>query len=801
MKLENKVAVVTGATGGMGTLACRTSCENGAVVYGTDLDLEVGAKLEVDLRNDGLDFTFVRVDVTRLSEIQHLSGLLQDGPGRVDVLYNNAGVVLGKHVLETTEEEWDRVHDVISKGTFLMTREIAPLMPDGGSIVNIASAGGLAGMEGMSAYCSAKASVVLFTKVAAIDLAPRIRVNAICPGAIDTQMPRNFVATMPEEMGKQVWEALANGHLTGRFGRPEEVVAVGLFLASDDASFMTGAALVVDGRLDRQVTAMTGLMQDDYRLTIDHVRKQLARGTGGVVSVEHVGPDGLPVRLPYRELDRQLHRLAHGLRSLGVREGERVGTFLWNTVEHMALFIGVPAYGAVLHTVNVRLHSDQLGYVMNHARDRVVFVSPDLVPALAQVVDRLPYIEHVVVCGDLADVDWSGLPGVTTYDALLDATPEDDYAFPQLQESQAAALCYTSGTTGDPKGVLYSHRSIALHATSLLGADSFALRRGDRVLAVVPMFHVNAWGLPYASVLVDADVVLPGRDVRPAAVARAIEQNRVTVMGGVPTVYSDLLAHVDEAGTDLSSVREAFCGGSAVSLALMRAYQERHGVPIVQAWGMTETSPVCTVSRAPLGVTGDDVWRYRTTQGRALPWVDLRLVADDGQLVAHDGESSGELQVRGPWVAAAYFDTDANDRFDDGWLRTGDVATISPDGYLRIVDRAKDVIKSGGEWISSVELENQLLSHPAVDTVAVISVPDPRWEERPLACVVLRPGATAGSEELRAYLLERVARWWVPERIVFMPEIPRTGVGKLNKRALRASLASGELLAVATAAG
>jgi len=294
-------------------------------------------------------------------------------------------------------------------------------------------------------------------------------------------------------------------------------------------------------------------------------------------------------------------------------------------------------------------------------------------------------------------------------------------------------------------------------------------------------------------VLIGADVILPGRDVRPAAIANAIEQQRATVMGGVPTVYSDLLAHIDAAGTDMSSLRECFCGGSAVSLTLMRAYQERHGVPIAQAWGMTETSPVCTVSRAPLGVSGEDVWQYRTTQGRAVPWVDLRLVDETGALVVHDGDHTGELEVRGPWVASAYYNADTDDRFHDGWLRTGDVAMITPEGFLRIVDRVKDVIKSGGEWISSVELENQLLAHPAVDTVAVIAVPDARWEERPLACVVLRHGREASPEELREHLFERVARWWVPDRIVFVDGIPRTGVGKLDKRALRASLLAGDL--------
>ena len=543
------------------------------------------------------------------------------------------------------------------------------------------------------------------------------------------------------------------------------------------------------------MSALQSLMQDDYRLTVDHIRKKLATNSGAVVSIENVDAAGAPVRLSYREVDRRLHRLAHVLRSLGIAEGERVGTFTWNTLEHLELFVGVPAYGAVLHTVNVRLFEEQLIYVINHSEDRAVFVAPDLVATLVPIADQLPHLRHVVVCGSLAGLDTGNLPGVVSYDDLLAAAPEGDFTFPEVEEDQAAALCYTSGTTGNPKGVLYSHRSIALHASSLLGVDSFALRRGDRVLAVVPMFHVNAWGLPYASVLIDADIVLPGRDLRPPAIGRIIEEHRATVMGGVPTVYSDLLEYVDRAGTDLSSLREAFCGGSAVSETLMRAYQERHGVPVIQAWGMTETSPVCTVSRAPVGMTGEDVWRYRVTQGRAVPWVDLRLVDDADELVPHDGRSSGELEVRGPWIAANYYNDDSGDeRFHDGWLRTGDVATLTPDGFLRIVDRAKDVVKSGGEWISSVELENQLLAHPAVQAVAVIAVPDARWDERPVACVVLRDGAAATPDELREHLLARVAKWWIPEQFVFVGDIPRTGVGKFNKRALRASWANGELV-------
>ncbi len=542
------------------------------------------------------------------------------------------------------------------------------------------------------------------------------------------------------------------------------------------------------------MSTLDGLMQDDYGLTVGHVRARLSTNTGSVISPERNDPDGVIEPVPYRTVARRVHRIAHALRSLGVVEGERVGTFTWNTVEHLELFIAIPSYGAVLHTVNVRLFEEQLAYVIDHAGDRVIFVSPDLVGTLAPLVGRLPKLEHVVICGDADGVDTSALPGVTSFEDLMAEAPDDDFEFPRLRESQAAALCYTSGTTGNPKGVLYSQRSIALHGSGLLAADSFGLRRSDRVLVVVPMFHVNAWGLPFAAILADADLILPGRDLRPATIAGLIETQRATVMGGVPTVYSDLLGHLDAAGADLSTLRECFSGGSAISETLMRAYSERHGVEIYQAWGMTETSPVCTVSRPPGGVVGEDVWPYRVTQGRAVPWVELRLIDAEGELAQHDGEARGELEVRGPWVASAYFDDDSGEeRFNDGWLRTGDVATISADGYLRIVDRAKDVIKSGGEWISSVALENELLSHPAVESVAVIPVPDARWDERPLACVVVKAGGSVTSAELREHLSSRVARWWVPEQFVFVLEIPRTGVGKFNKRALREAYADGEL--------
>ena len=388
----------------------------------------------------------------------------------------------------------------------------------------------------------------------------------------------------------------------------------------------------------------------------------------------------------------------------------------------------------------------------------------------------------------VGDGDHGSLPDARDYEELL-AAQEPGYDYPALDDRAAAGLCYTSGTTGHPKGVLYSHRSSVLHAMAVCLADAMAVSRDDRVLPVVPMFHANAWGMPHAAMLAGADLVLPSQFLQAEPLARLIECERVTLAGAVPTIWLDVLRYADEHKPDLSSISRLVCGGSAVPRSLMQAFEERHGVRIVQAWGMTETSPLASVARPPAAAEGEQHWAYRATAGRILPLVEARIVAGDGSIAPWDGETTGELEVRGPWIAAEYYKDPAGaEKFHDGWLRTGDVAAIDADGYIRITDRAKDVIKSGGEWISSVELENELMSHPDVVEAAVIAKPDERWAERPLCCVVLREGAETTAADLLEHLRGRVAKWWLPDEFAFLGEIPKTSVGKFDKKVLRASL-------------
>jgi fatty-acyl-CoA synthase len=530
---------------------------------------------------------------------------------------------------------------------------------------------------------------------------------------------------------------------------------------------------------------LEGLMQHDHPLTLQLLLERMRRLYAGteVVSVR----DGERTRATYGEVAERADRLCSALASLGVGPGDRVATFSWNTREHLEAYLGVPCMGAVLHTLNVRLFPDQLEYVVGHAEDRVILVEDSLVPALEELAPRLGSVRHYVVIGD---GDAGSLPDPLRYEELLDAQ-EPGYDHPELDERQAAGLCYTSGTTGNPKGVLYSHRSNVLHAMGQCMADSIGMRTDDRVMPVVPMFHANAWGIPYGSVLTGAGLVMPGRDLSAPALAELIEAERVTVSAAVPTIWMDLLRHADERSPDLSSVRLVICGGSAVPLSLMQQFEERHGVQILQAWGMTETSPLGSVARPPRDAEGDEHWRYRATQGRPASLVEARLVRDGGEQVPCDGKSTGELEVRGPWVARRYYGDEAGEeKFDDGWLRTGDIAAIDEAGFITISDRTKDVIKSGGEWISSVELENEIMAHPAVREAAVIARPDERWGERPLACVVPEEGETLTLEDLCEHLAPRVAKWWLPDALELVDEVPKTSVGKFDKKRLRARLAA-----------
>ncbi len=535
---------------------------------------------------------------------------------------------------------------------------------------------------------------------------------------------------------------------------------------------------------------LQGLMQDDFPLTLHHLLRRIrsCHPHGRVVTLTDAGT----VSASYGEVAERVDRLARVLGQLGIEQGDRVGTFAWNNQRHLELYFAVPCVGAVLHTLNIRLFEEQLTYIVNHAEDRVIFVDDSLVPLLEPLVASLENVEHFIVMGD---GDAGSLPNVLRYEELLAQAPGGPFDYPEVDERQAASLCYTSGTTGNPKGVLYSHRSISLHSTMTLAKDSTGLSSADRVLAVVPMFHVNAWGLPYGAALAGADLILPDHFLQAEPLAELIAAERPTLMGCVPTIFAALLRHADEhPELDLSSLSNAACGGSAVPRQLMKDFEERHRVRIFQAWGMTETSPVATYSR-PLEREHDDAyWDDRAKQGRPLPWVELRLIGDDGGEVAWDGVSTGEIEVRGPWVAARYFDDDSEEqKFVSGWLRTGDIASVDERGFVQITDRSKDVIKSGGEWISSVELENELMSHPDVIEAAVIAKPDERWAERPLCCVVLREGAETGAPELLEHLRGRVAKWWLPDEFAFVDEVPKTSVGKFDKKVLRGRLQEGTL--------
>ena len=499
----------------------------------------------------------------------------------------------------------------------------------------------------------------------------------------------------------------------------------------------------------------------------------------------------------YGETGARAAKLAGALRSLGVDGDQRVATLMWNNSEHLEAYLAIPSMGAVLHTLNLRLDPAQLGYIANHAEDYAVIVDDSLVPLLAQVLGHATTIRHVLVTGPAASRAYHAAklagPGreVHSYEELLAGMP-GSFAWADPDERSAAAMCYTSGTTGMPKGVVYSHRSTYLHSMGVCLGNVFALSDEDRVLPVVPMFHANAWGLAYASVLSGADLIMPDRFLQPEPLVQLIEAERPTIAGAVPTIWSGLLQYVRAHGGDLSSLRLVPCGGSAVPHSLMEAFEKELGVSILHAWGMTETSPLGSVARVPRGVTGDEAWRYRDTQGRLFCTVEGRLVGDAGEVLPNDGKAVGEVEVRGPWIAGSYYKDDDPAKFDNGWLRTGDVGTIDRLGYVTLTDRAKDVIKSGGEWISSMELENALMAHPDVSEAAVIGVPDETWSERPLATVVVREGATVTPEELKAFLSERVPRWQLPERWAFIDEVPKTSVGKFAKTRMREAYASGD---------
>jgi fatty-acyl-CoA synthase len=526
------------------------------------------------------------------------------------------------------------------------------------------------------------------------------------------------------------------------------------------------------------------------------ISRILRHGTGPHGSAQAITWTGdEPRRLSYAQLGNRAARLAHALRELGITGDQRVGTFMWNNSEHLETYLAVPSMGAVLHTLNIRLHPSQISYIANHAEDEVVLVDSSLVPLFEKVLPSLRTVRHVIVVGGPPDMEAGSGVAVHGYDDLLSGQP-DTFDWPEIDERSAAAMCYTSGTTGDPKGVVYSHRSIWLHSMQVCMSDGLRLAPGDRGLVVVPMFHAMSWGMPYAALMTGASLLLPDRFLQPEPLVAMIEAERPTVAAAVPTIWQGVFHHLQLHAADVSSLREVVIGGSACPPALMRGFEEQYGIHVLHAWGMTETSPLGSVARVPVGVTGETAWKYRESQGHLPASVEARLIGDGGTELAWDGESVGELEVRGPWVTASYYGEDSTEKFHDGWLRTGDVGNLSPDGYLQLTDRVKDVIKSGGEWISSVDLENAVMAHPAVAEAAAIGVPDDKWGERPLVGIVLTDGHQVDVPELRDFLADKLPKWQIPENWVFLPEVPKTSVGKFDKKQLRQQHSDGLLKVV-----
>ncbi len=537
---------------------------------------------------------------------------------------------------------------------------------------------------------------------------------------------------------------------------------------------------------------MYSTMQD-FPLTIAAIMRHGCGVHGARTVTTAMGAEGAGYRqISYRDLGRQAAQLANALRGIGITGDQRVGTFMWNNAEHLAADFAVPSMGAVLHTLNIRLFPEQVAFVANEAEDQVVLVDMSLAAALGPMLPSFESVHTVIAVGegDLSPLQESGKTVLRYAEVIGGESTEFDW--PRIDENSAAAMCYTSGTTGNPKGVVYSHRSSYLHTMGVCTANGMGVGSSDSVLPIVPMFHGNGWGLPYAALMAGADLVLPDRHLGARSLIDMIEKLRPTVAGAVPTIWNDVMHCLEnEPDHDISSLRLVVCGGSAVPVSLMRTFEEKHRVQIRQLWGMTETSPLATMAWPPPGTPEDQHWAFRGKQGQPVCGVEARIVNDDGDVLPNDGKAIGEVEVRGPWIAGSYYQGRDASKFESGWMRTGDVGTIDARGFISLTDRAKDVIKSGGEWISSVELENCLIGHPDVLEAAVVGVPDERWQERPLAVVVVNEGASVSAGELRTFLADKVVRWWLPERWAFADEIPRTSVGKYDKKNIRSRHADG----------
>ena len=540
---------------------------------------------------------------------------------------------------------------------------------------------------------------------------------------------------------------------------------------------------------------MKGLMMD-YPLTLDRVLEHGNR----MFPHKRIStklPDSSMHRYTFADLYKRVKRLANVLVKLGVKPGDRVGTFAWNNYQHLEMYYGIPGCGAVCHTLNIRLFPEQLSYVVNHAEDKVVFIDGTLLPLYERVADQINCVRHYVLINADAGVE-TKLPNVSFYEDLM-AEADDDFEWAVTDENMAMGLCYTSGTTGNPKGVLYSHRSMFLHTMGENQANALGLTERDVVLPVVPQFHAMAWGLPYACIFAGADMVMPGPHLRPDALAEMIAEEHVTVPAGVPTIWTGLYHELKANPRDISHIRALVVGGSAMPRALIEAYEKELGVNIMHAWGMTEMSPIGTTSILQShhqNLPDHEKWDIKAKQGYCVPGVEMRIVNDAGDELPWDGATMGEVQVRGPWITRQYFKVEPTlDSFTkDGWFRTGDVATISEDGYMNISDRTKDLVKSGGEWISSVALENALMAHPQVMEAAVIAIPDEQWSERPLAVVVPAPNAgEINVDALMEHLAAHFAKFWLPDKILIIEEIPKTSVGKFDKKVLRHRYAEGQL--------